>query len=43
MVLDDLEPATDEVDYEIQKRHNSALKIRVFRADPLEQKQPIET
>lgn len=39
LVLDDLEPANDEADYEIQRRNNSALKIKVFRTDPLEQKQ----
>lgn len=32
-LLDDLEPATDDADYEIQRRNNSALRIRLFRAD----------
>lgn len=27
---DDLEPAADNADYEIQKRCNSALRIRVY-------------
>lgn len=35
-LLDDLEPATDDADYEIQRRNNSALRIRLFR-DPLPQ------
>lgn len=30
-LLDDLEPATDDADYEIQRRNNSALRIRIFR------------
>lgn len=34
--LDDLEPAVDDADYEIQKRFNSALRIRVFKTDLLE-------
>ncbi|XP_063916699.1 ribonuclease P protein subunit p20 [Zophobas morio] len=34
-LIDDLEPATDDADYTIQRRSNSALKIRVFRSDPL--------
>lgn len=34
--LDDLEPAADDVDYEIQKRFNSALRIRVFSTNLLE-------
>ncbi|RZC35496.1 ribonuclease P protein subunit p20-like, partial [Asbolus verrucosus] len=34
-LLDDLEPATDDADYSIQRRCNSALKIRVFRTNPL--------
>lgn len=33
---DDLEPAADDADYEIQKRFNSALRIRVFCKDLLE-------
>ncbi|KAL1494465.1 hypothetical protein ABEB36_010061 [Hypothenemus hampei] len=36
-LIDDLEPVVDEADYEIQKRINSALKIRIFCIDPLEQ------
>lgn len=35
-LIDDLEPAADDVDYEIQRRFNSALRIRIFRPDPLE-------
>lgn len=42
-LLDDLEPATDEADYEIQKRNNSALKIKVFRTDPLQKEQSTES
>lgn len=34
--LDDLEPAADDADYEIQKRFNSALRIRVFCTNLLE-------
>lgn len=33
---DDLEPAADDADYEIQKRFNSALRIRVFRTNLFE-------
>ncbi|XP_018562174.1 ribonuclease P protein subunit p20 [Anoplophora glabripennis] len=35
-LIDDLEPAVDDADYDIQKRFNSALRIRIFRSDPLE-------
>ncbi|XP_023016617.1 ribonuclease P protein subunit p20 isoform X1 [Leptinotarsa decemlineata] len=35
-LLDDLEPAVDDADYEIQRRFNSALRIRIFKQDPLE-------
>ncbi|KAJ8942029.1 hypothetical protein NQ318_002783 [Aromia moschata] len=35
-LIDDLEPAVDEADYEIQKRFNSALRIRVFRSNLVE-------
>ncbi|KAJ8963805.1 hypothetical protein NQ317_008853 [Molorchus minor] len=35
-LIDDLEPAVDEADYEIQKRFNSALRIRVFSSNLLE-------
>lgn len=35
-LTDDLEPAADDADYEIQKRFNSALRIRVFRTNLLE-------
>jgi len=36
-VTDDLEPAIDDADYEVQKRFNSALRIRVFRSDLMDQ------
>lgn len=32
-LIDDLEPTIDEADYEILRRNNSALQIKVFRAD----------
>lgn len=35
-LIDDLEPAADDADYEIQKRFNSALRIRVFCKDLLD-------
>ncbi|XP_050299914.1 ribonuclease P protein subunit p20-like isoform X1 [Anthonomus grandis grandis] len=35
-LIDDLEPTIDEEDYELQKRFNSALRIRIFRTDPLD-------
>ena len=31
--VDDLEPVDDDADYDVQKRLNSALRIRVFRQD----------
>ncbi|KRT86764.1 hypothetical protein AMK59_2964 [Oryctes borbonicus] len=34
-LVDDLEPAADDADYEIQKRYNSGLRIRLFRTDLL--------
>lgn len=34
--IDDLEPAADDADYEIQKRFNSAIRIRVFRTNLVE-------
>ncbi|XP_057653862.1 ribonuclease P protein subunit p20 [Diorhabda carinulata] len=34
-LLDDLEPSVDEADYEIQKRFNSALRIRIFNCHPI--------
>ncbi|CAG9773761.1 unnamed protein product [Ceutorhynchus assimilis] len=36
-LIDDLEPTVDDADYELQKRFNSGLRIRVFRSDLLEQ------
>ncbi|XP_028143084.2 ribonuclease P protein subunit p20 isoform X1 [Diabrotica virgifera virgifera] len=33
-LLDDLEPSVDDADYEIQKRFNSALRIRVYNSQP---------
>ncbi|ENN75972.1 hypothetical protein YQE_07506, partial [Dendroctonus ponderosae] len=36
-LIDDLEPVVDDADYEMQKRFNSALRIRVFRTDLLKQ------
>ncbi|KAF2880565.1 hypothetical protein ILUMI_25603 [Ignelater luminosus] len=36
-LTDDLEPITDEADYEILKRNNSALQIRVFCSLPSSQ------
>lgn len=36
-LIDDLEPAIDDADYEVQKRFNSALRIRVFRSDLMDQ------
>jgi len=38
-LTDDLEPATDEADFEILRRNNSALQIKVFRPAPLPQAQ----
>lgn len=38
MLIDDLEPTTDEADYEIQKRLNSAVRIILTKVDPLQQK-----
>ncbi|XP_022918411.2 ribonuclease P protein subunit p20 [Onthophagus taurus] len=35
-IIDDLEPAADDVDYEIQKRNNSALRIRLIHKNPPE-------
>ncbi|CAH1180156.1 unnamed protein product [Phaedon cochleariae] len=35
-LIDDLEPVIDDADYEIQKRYNSALRIRVFNTNPLD-------
>ncbi|XP_019875434.1 ribonuclease P protein subunit p20 isoform X1 [Aethina tumida] len=35
-LIDDLEPAADDADYEIQRRNNSALRIRLYRKDLLE-------
>jgi len=35
-LIDDLEPAADDADFEMQKRFNSALRIRIYRCDPLE-------
>nr|CAH7761254.1 unnamed protein product [Callosobruchus chinensis] len=35
-LTDDLEPATDNADYQIQKRFNSALRIRLFCSNPSE-------
>ncbi|CAH1990113.1 unnamed protein product [Acanthoscelides obtectus] len=35
-LTDDLEPATDSVDYEIQRRINSALRIKIFNSIPNE-------
>ncbi|XP_060521231.1 ribonuclease P protein subunit p20-like isoform X1 [Cylas formicarius] len=35
-LTDDLEPAVDEEDYDLQKRFNSALRIKVFRTNTLE-------
>ncbi|EFA08615.2 ribonuclease P protein subunit p20 isoform X2 [Tribolium castaneum] len=34
-LIDDLEPATDDADYAIQRRFNSALKIKVSKPDLL--------
>lgn len=40
--LDDLEPAADDADYEIQKRHNSGLRITLSATNLLKtEKQPI--
>ncbi|KAF7273286.1 ribonuclease P protein subunit p20 [Rhynchophorus ferrugineus] len=41
-LIDDLEPAVDDVDYEIQKRFNSALRIRVFKTDLLESAKKVQ-
>ncbi|XP_012257698.1 ribonuclease P protein subunit p20 [Athalia rosae] len=30
-IIDDFEPLTDDVDYEVNRRQNSAIHIRVFR------------
>lgn len=38
-LIDDLEPAADDADYEMQRRFNSALRIRIFRTDPLKTSQ----
>ncbi|CAH0563995.1 unnamed protein product [Brassicogethes aeneus] len=38
-LIDDLEPAADDADYEIQKRFNSALRIKLSRKDLLETKE----
>ncbi|XP_066250405.1 ribonuclease P protein subunit p20-like isoform X1 [Euwallacea similis] len=35
-LIDDLEPAVDDADYEMQRRFNSALRIRVFPTNPLD-------
>jgi len=35
-LIDDLEPAADDEDYEMRRRFNSALRIRVFRTDLLD-------
>lgn len=35
-LLDDLEPFVDDADYEIQKRFNSALRIRIFNSHPVD-------
>ncbi|KAI4456744.1 ribonuclease p protein subunit p20 [Holotrichia oblita] len=35
-LIDDLEPAADDADYEIQRRHNSGLRIRLFRTNLLD-------
>ena len=32
-LVDDLEPTTDEADYDILKRNNSALQIKLFQED----------
>ncbi|XP_017783323.1 PREDICTED: ribonuclease P protein subunit p20 [Nicrophorus vespilloides] len=34
-LIDDLEPATDDADYELVRRQNSALRIRIFKKDLL--------
>lgn len=46
LFIDDLEPVADDADYEMQKRFNSALRIRVFKTDLLKQadgSEPVES
>lgn len=40
LIPDDLHPLNDEDDFLINKRHNSAVHIRVFCTIPKEEKQP---
>lgn len=35
VLIDDLEPTTDEADFEIQKRQNSAVRLILTKIDPL--------
>ncbi|CAH1115546.1 unnamed protein product [Psylliodes chrysocephalus] len=35
-LIDDLEPAVDDADYDIQRRFNSALRIRIFNSNSIE-------
>lgn len=34
-LIDDLEPAVDDEDYEIQRRFNSGLRIRLIRSNTI--------